>query len=58
MNNQQKNNQQALKDKVVTLVKEFINTNGGITLKNLEELFGIHPHNEVIIALYQTLKLS
>ena len=49
---------EALKEKVVNLVKEFIQKEGGITLKDLEALFGIYPHQEIITALYQTLKLS
>jgi len=44
-----------LKDKVVQLVKEFINTEGGITPYDLEALFGsispVSQFNEVANAL-------
>lgn len=41
-----------LKDKVVCLVKEFINTEGGITGYALQALFGpISLYNEVATAL-------
>ena len=47
-----------LKDKVVALVKDFVKTEDGITLQDLEALFGFSPHQEVITALYQTLKIN
>jgi hypothetical protein len=47
-----------LKERVVALVKEFVKTEGGITLKDLEALFGLYPHQEVITALYNTLTLQ
>lgn len=40
-----------LKDKVVDLVKRFVNTEGGITQYDLKILFGERPHQEVATAL-------
>jgi hypothetical protein len=53
-----KSKREILKDKVVALVKDFIKTEGGITLQDLESLFGLNPHQEIIAALYRTLTLS
>ncbi len=49
---------QILQDKVVALVKDFIKVEGGITLSDLEALFGLYPHQGIITALYNTLTLQ
>lgn len=45
-----------LKDKVVTLVKDFIKTEGGISQEDLQCLFGstLYTHSEVATALSKT----
>jgi len=53
-----KSKREQLKDKVIALVKEFVKTEGGISLSDLEALFGLYPHQEIITALYNTLKLG
>jgi hypothetical protein len=46
----QESKRELLKDKVVNLVKEFIQTEGGITIDDLQKLFG-PPFTEVASAL-------
>jgi hypothetical protein len=46
-------NRELLKDKVVSLVREFINTEGGITQYDLKILFGESPQQEVATALVE-----
>ncbi|MGO9622574.1 MAG: hypothetical protein ACLPT6_14355 [Desulfobaccales bacterium] len=58
MSTQLQSKKEILKDRVVTLVKEFVQAEGGITLVDIEALFGHNPHYEVIAALYQTLRLT
>lgn len=58
MTTQAQSKREILKDKVVALVKDFVQTEGGITPADIEALFGHNPHYEVITALYNTLKLS
>lgn len=46
-----------LKAKVVNLVKDFVHTEGGINLEDLEELFGIRGQHEIAAALGKDLKV-
>jgi hypothetical protein len=58
MNIHMENKKEILKGKVVALVKDFIKTEGGIKLADIEALFGHNPHYEVITALYNILELG
>ncbi len=58
MCNHTQSKKEILKDKVVALVKDFVKTEGDITLADLKALFGHHPHYEVITKLYETMKLT
>jgi hypothetical protein len=49
--NEDKNKRDLLRDKVVGLVKEFIKTEGEISLFDLEKLFGSYNQSEVSFAL-------
>lgn len=42
---EEKSKRKILHDKVVNLVKEFIETEGGITARDLEDLFGCQEVN-------------
>ncbi len=53
-----KDKKDILKQKVVELVKEFVKTEGGISLADLRAFFGLYPHQEIITALYHELVLS
>lgn len=55
---QEQSKKEILKDKVVALVKEFVQTEGGITYDDLEELFGIHGQHEVAAALGKHLRIA
>lgn len=57
MNPQKQNKKEILKDKVVALVKEFVQTEGSINLEDLEELFGIRGQHEIAAALGKDLKV-
>jgi hypothetical protein len=46
-----KSPREILKDKVVALVKDFIKTEGGITIADIQKLFGDSPHCEIVTAL-------
>lgn len=54
---QSQNKREILKDKVVSMVKNFVKTEGGINIKDLEELFGMHGQHEVAVALGKDMKV-
>ena len=58
MNNQPKSNRETLKAKVVNLVKDFVQHEGGISHEDLEELFGIRGQHEVAAALGKDRRVS
>lgn len=41
------NKREQLKEKVIALIKDFIKTEGGITIADLQRLFGDSPHCEI-----------
>jgi hypothetical protein len=57
MDTQEHSKKEILKAKVVSLVKNFVHTEGGINLEDLEELFGIRGQHEVAAALSKDLKV-
>lgn len=51
MSTQAQSKKEILKDKVVALVKDFVKTEGGITIADIQKLFGDSPHCEIVTAL-------
>ncbi|MGP8050331.1 MAG: hypothetical protein ACLPYB_06925 [Desulfobaccales bacterium] len=45
--------EEPLKDNVVALVIEFLKTAGGISLEDLEDLFGLRRLHEAAIAIHR-----
>ncbi len=56
MSTQAQSKREILKDKVVVLVKDFIQTEGGISFLDLESLFG--RDSEFMVALSAILMVS
>ncbi len=52
--NDQESKQQLLKAKVVALVKDFVNAEGGITQQDLYYLFGMAGGDTIYAALAQS----
>jgi hypothetical protein len=50
------NKKEQLKDKLIALIKEFVQTEGGITFTDLESLFG--RDSGVMVALSAILKIT
>lgn len=51
-------NKKILHDKVVLFVKNYVEENGGISLKDLEDLFGYRGHQEIATTLGNIMKIA
>lgn len=58
MKDQKQSKKNILKDKVVLVVQDFVKTEGGITIMDIESLFGYNGHQEIATALYTSLSLT
>jgi hypothetical protein len=58
MSTQEQSNKKILHDKVVLFVKNYIEENGGISLKDLENLFGYRGHQEIATTLINIIKIA
>ncbi len=53
MNTCAKSKKEVLENKVVALVKEFVKTEGGVNMKDIEEIFGLSRYSPITAALME-----